>query len=1360
MQLDAQQPEADEHARRTAWLSQGLEALVAERPWIALGPPPDPTAPAFADVRQPDFDVVIVGSGYGASVAAAALAGSSGADGKALRVCVLERGREYLAGMFPSRLSDLAGHTRFATARASQARGVRDGLFDLRLSEDATALIANGLGGGSLINAGVMAMPHDSVFGEARWPQEIRADCALRQPPTRLLSALGAHPTACGYRKTGIMDRLGDTTPSQRAPITVAAQGGPNSAAVLLDSCIGCGDCATGCNHNAKNSLDTNLLRRAQAAGARIFTGATVLRLERGGALHQGWVLHLNHTDGQLREHQKRPFQLRACRVILAAGTLGSTEILMRSRSDTLRFSSQLGRKFSANGDMIVVAHDLTPKVNAVADEDIRPSRRRVGPTITTMIDLRTGDPATDVVIQDLSIPGPLRRLFEQSVTSADLLLRLVDGDFRRHDGLPGPDDAAVDTVAIRHALTLALIGRDDAEGELRMASAGKAPGDADKNGDGDGLLTVYWPALRNDPRLEQHHTQLKNALAQAKLGGRVIDNPMWRPLPDKLENVFGRQRGPLLTVHPLGGCAMADDIRSGVTDHLGRVFDADTGAVSPLHEGLVVLDGSIVPTSLGINPALTISVLAQRAITQLKILWRLTGPADKRLEEVRRPSFRVAAPFAQTAPAATMVVMTEQMRGVVDLRLADGRVHKRWVEITLTTEPARLASLMARDAPHGRMLHVNGDKKGWLRIFRAPPDAITDEPAAEDIEFEAPLNGTLQLFALERSHGIWRAWRGFWAWICNRGLRDIVQNLLLRTQRALDALPPPEYPPRSIPQYLLDIWRLASRAGAVRLLTYDLTVGDPLPLYRNSPLDTRAFRNATICGVKRMTYQRCTSPWTQLSEMEIQTFPSMVRTGGALPRLVLNQRYLARQQVPLLRFVGQQDRVAALVDLTSFVLYVLRMVLQIHALSFRKPDAPLVRPAARLPGQVPGLPPPQIQWLTLNQAGPRKPPVQIRLARYRQPSAPPARPVLLIHGYSASGTTYAHRAVPDGLAKTLCDAERDVWILDLRSSSGMTTARGDWAFEDMAMNDIPVAIDYVLATTAQEKLDVVAHCMGAAMFSMAVLATRGAGQPENDLGTKIGRVVFSQIGPVMVLSPANVLRAYGMRYVRYFLQLDDYAFSPVGKPSLADQLFDRALATFPVPAAEYRLENPLWPLGKFTPWVGTRHRMDALYARTFSLANLSEDVLGCIDDFFGPLSIQTVSQVIHFAQFRTVTDRTGMNQYVNPDNIRAKLRMPILSIHGEDNGLSDVATLALMRKVLRDAGFPYLNPVDTGADPTATTQTAGEMRTLIGNIRTQLNDDEGSYMSWRIAGHGHQDCLIGKQAGTHCAVIRDFLRP
>jgi pimeloyl-ACP methyl ester carboxylesterase len=317
---------------------------------------------------------------------------------------------------------------------------------------------------------------------------------------------------------------------------------------------------------------------------------------------------------------------------------------------------------------------------------------------------------------------------------------------------------------------------------------------------------------------------------------------------------------------------------------------------------------------------------------------------------------------------------------------------------------------------------------------------------------------------------------------------------------------------------------------------------------------------------------------------MSVERFPEMRRPIiGNLPRLRLNKRYLARQQTPLLRIVDQQDGIAALTDMLAFILYAVRVILQTHALSFRRPDAPLIRIPQRLPGKAPGLPEPQIEWLTADHN--TEPPARIRLTRYNGAAAQPkvatvTRPVLLIHGYSASGTTFAHPAVPGNLAQTLCEAGRDVWILDMRCSAGLPTATSDWAFEAMANQDIPIAIEHVSAVhtkgdAAPARVDVVAHCMGAAMFSMAMLAD---GPRHARLPQKVGRVVFSQVAPVMMLSRTNVLAAYIMRYARRFVSMREYTFSPQGESTLAGQLFDRALAAMSMPRHEFRRENPFFP--------------------------------------------------------------------------------------------------------------------------------------------------------------------------------------
>src|SRR5262249_22560752 len=139
-----------------------------------------------------------------------------------------------------------------------------------------------------------------------------------------------------------------------------------------------------------------------------------------------------------------------------------------------------------------------------------------------------------------------------------------------------------------------------------------------------DGGVTIDWASARDDRRLDEAVTWLARTLEskRLKIGGEALPNPMWRLLPPALAEVLGSRRGPLLSVHPLGGCRLGDDRRRGVVNGLGEVFDGEGESDTAVHPGLLVLDGAIVPTSLGINPSLTIATLASFAIRRVARRW------------------------------------------------------------------------------------------------------------------------------------------------------------------------------------------------------------------------------------------------------------------------------------------------------------------------------------------------------------------------------------------------------------------------------------------------------------------------------------------------------------------------------------------------------------------------------------------------------------------------------------------------------------------------------------------------------------------------------------------------------------------
>ncbi len=1370
--------------RSTRWLAHGFEALVA-----SLEGNPERGAGGI------DFDVVIVGSGYGGAVAAAELAKARGGR----RICVLERGNEHLPGSFPSRMSDLPGHVRFSTQDARHARGRRDGLFDVRIGEDLCAVVGNGLGGGSLINAGVMAMPDRGIFGSSRWPAAFRENAtvdALLASADALRERLGATRTVRSVPdpapiKFHALGRFHGGARVDALPITVALADGTEGgyrteAGVRIDGCVRCGDCATGCNHNAKVSLDVTLLAQARRHGAELFTGATVLKIgkhwDAGGA--PVWHLHVVHTDEPLRRRQGQATVIRARRVVLAAGTFGSTEILLRSRKAGLRLSHKLGHHVSSNGDLIAAAYAGRDDANCAGNEDVDPTqvpvRDRVGPTITGMVDLRATD---DMLIQDLAVPGPLRPLLEQSVTTANTIHLLAESDEAAH-GADTRDVCAVDPDAIRRTLMVAIIGPDNADGVMKL-NAGDAPDEED----GDGAASVRWPALRDDPRLKARHHRFEQLLRGS--GARALPNPMWQLMPGKLQDLLGGDTGPLLTVHPLGGCPMGDDSTSGVVDDCGRVFDAAPGDKEALHEGLVVLDGSIIPASLGINPALTIAGVALRAVGQLRTEWGYTADAGAAAKFGDRPRFKVPGPIEP--PTDTQIEVLERLSGAVPLRGMGGSgplaAH---VELTLRFDPIAIRDLTSGTSAATLKLQP---AHGCLRIFSVRPADDTEAPDHEALLI-ATVKGTLRTFAHKRSSSAGRRFQGLWAWFRNRGLRDTVLWLLDRWNGQGPAPTHERTFAQEASERVKSLWALSSRAGGARLFEYELEVVDVqacrLPAYVQ-----KSFVGAPIRAVKELTYSRRSNPWRQLSRVKLTAFPR-ARTHDAV--LELDTGHLARQKVPLFRIVRQQDHAKALMDVAALGLYLTRLLIHLHAWSFRLPDEPPPREIQRLPGYVPGLPPPRIHEFPV--AGLRDGrPVMVRLTHYPFSPArrsrtldanPQARealftPILLIHGYSASGTTFAHHSVRPNVASSLWDRGRDVWIADLRTSAGMPHAREPWTFEQVGMADIPVAVHQVCALTGADRIDVFAHCMGSAMLGMALLGSESPRERflplRRELPDRIRRLVMSQVAPAVVFTPDNTFRAYAMQYLRHFLPMEDYEFRPSGPRSHKDRLMDRFLATLPYPEEEFDRENPFWPPWRRTPWVGTRHRMDALYGRDFNVNNLPQEMLDCIDDHFGPLSIETVSQAVHFARLKAITTRQGFNDFVRPDRLREKLRFPILHVHGRQNGLVSNRTPAHYRKVLTDSDARFESP--QAFQPIL--YDAGHQDLLIGRPAAAMFEDMNRYLeapfapvvrepaggirisfAARIPAHGvrlpppfegHERCSLGDE-GANGAPVAALLIP
>jgi cholesterol oxidase len=1269
---------------KTAWISHGFECLI------------DRVRKAPAAIH---FDVLIIGSGYGGAIAAATFAGRQ-AGAAAVTVGVLERGKEYLPGSFPTGLGELPGHIR--------QNNNKEGLFDIRLGEEVTTVVANGVGGGSLINAGVMEVPMPSVF-RTGWPSSLEDLSTWESHFDRARDLLGA--SINGVRNTiedhidGVpqkfqaLSAIAPTGTFRPAAITIAMKGSKSSGNVNLNKCVRCGDCATGCNFGAKNSLDVNLLVRAQQSKAKIFSGATVLSIEKDG--NTGWIVNSVHTNAALRKRDGEVLRIRARKVVLAAGTLGSTEILLRSRDLGLHVSDVLGKRCSTNGDMLIADYATATEVHTVADETIQPSTRAIGPTITGVVDLRATD---GVVIEEMSVPAGLRIAFSEIFATVNTLHGLAEADTSKHvRGFPSDDLYVAPATRVEHSALYAIMGDDGAAGTIEI-------NDDSKMAHPDGTAELRWDKLQDLPLFD---AQVKALAGLTKsTGGRVIPNPVWKLLPEELTWLLKDKRGPLTTVHPLGGCAMGDTSATGVVDHIGRVFSKN--ASNDVHDGLVVLDGSIIPTALGTNPALTISAVALRAAEALATEWGYAvGPSPAAGAPLTRPFFRSTDVAAQLPE--TEVEIIERLAGPVNFAPSGGPAQTRIVELTLRFRPRALAQLTPSNGgnPSVQVAPDTADSKvrSSIRIFpliewgelqkRWTPPRLLEQELDAIADFSAPLTGSLRIFERQNSSVFGRIWRAGKAWILNRGLRDTYQaivdgdggpGLLSRIKSGL---------------------AIASRSGEIRAFVYDLTVGAPDAGAKIALAGNR------IVGTKTFTYERRCNPWRQLMDVAVETFPGASGTDKGV--LKLDPHYLARIGVPLFRITRQRNAVGALADLVTFLGYAVRLLLGLHIWSFRAPDKDtdpandvlnLLPPTTlALPGG--GSVAAEIRKIAIAEApdgrdGGTPVPGHVQLTRYPNP-ATSKRPLVMLHGYSAGGTTFAHHAVNPNFASHFWKTGRDIWIADLRTSSGHpTTAKEPWSFDQIGYADVPAVLRTVAAYSIDGKVDVIAHCMGTVVFSIAVLGGR-----VNDL---VDRAAFTQVGPLVVFSPANIFRAYAMRYFIDFLP-DSYSFNPEN-PTLADDLWDRLLSTLPYPVEEFDVENPIWPC-KRTPWTRTRHRMDALYGRDFNVLNMEPEMLRFINEHFGTLSLKTVSSTVHFARYSLMTDFHGYNNLVSRENFKL-WRFPTFSVHGAANGLSDVLTVDRMRQILSDAGCGY-----------------------------------GAYIN---PGAGHQDALVGTTRYATLAKIEGFL--
>lgn len=608
---------------------------------------------------KPEYDVVVIGSGYGGSIAASRMARIN------KKVCLLEKGKEFLPGEFPSTLIQASKEMQINKGKTTI--GDSTGLYDFVVGDDISVFKGCGLGGTSLVNANVSIKAEDRVFDDSIWPEAIRKNMdTLHEGINKAWEMLKPVPYPEGQNGYPVLAKTEGMRTSAASmgedfrllDINVTFEDKVNHVGVEQKKCTNCGDCVTGCNHWAKNTTAMNYLPDAVNHGAEIFCEVGVSHVARADG---SWLVYFNlYYTG--REKFDAPLMfVRAQNVFLCAGSLGSTEILFRSTQHGLDVSGMLGKRFTGNGDVLGFGYNNDQKINGIGLGKIAENGKihEVGPCITSVVDMRHKDQLEDgMTLEEGSIPAPIRGVVAKAMLPISRMIgKDTDsgfGDYLREKWreiqsfFGGPYKGA-----INHTQVYLVMSHDSGDGEMELK---------------DDRIKINWKGVGKESIFQKVSGKLKDATAA--LGGTYIKNPSWTKLLDY----------DLVTVHPLGGCIMGDDASSGVVDHKGQVFKGKTGKT--LHPGLFVMDGAIIPRPVGTNPLLTISGLAERNC-------KLIADELKTKLNYDFPEIQVKSP-AEVKPG---VQFTETMKGYFSLNEKDdyekafelGKKENSTFEFTLT---------------------------------------------------------------------------------------------------------------------------------------------------------------------------------------------------------------------------------------------------------------------------------------------------------------------------------------------------------------------------------------------------------------------------------------------------------------------------------------------------------------------------------------------------------------------------------------------------------------------------------------------------------------------------------------------------
>jgi cholesterol oxidase len=545
-----------------------------------------------------DFDVIVIGSGFGGSVSALRL------TEKGYRVGVIEAGRRFADKDFPKTSWRLS---RFLYAPRLGLRGIQR----IHALPDVLVLAGAGVGGGSLVYANTLYIPPDSYFNDKQWAHITDWKSELLPWYDQASRMLGVadnpyfSPSDKAMQDAAIEMGVGHTF--RMAPLGVHFGSGPGEltpdpyfGGVGPDrhGCMQCGGCMTGCRFNAKNTLPKNYLGLAEKAGAQVFPEHTVTSIEE--QQDGSWKIYARGSSSWLG--RKRVFT--AAQVIVAAGTYNTQKLMhsMKANGTLPKISDNLGKLSRTNSEALTGA--LMPK---------------------SSIDYSQGSAITSSFYPDEHTHiEPVR--YGKGSNAMGLLQTLMtdgtDGKTRRRQWL---------RTLITHPSQIARILNVRRWSERTVIAL---------------VMQNVDSSLRVLPRRSFFGWRLTSQNDSEKPNATFIPaaNEVVRRIAEKAGGIPGGNIGDLIsapfTAHFVGGCVIGDSASTGVIDPYHRVWNYPT-----LH----IVDGASVTANLGVNPSLTITAQAERAMS----MWPNKGELDSRPVQGSIYSPVVAvAPITPVVPA------------------------------------------------------------------------------------------------------------------------------------------------------------------------------------------------------------------------------------------------------------------------------------------------------------------------------------------------------------------------------------------------------------------------------------------------------------------------------------------------------------------------------------------------------------------------------------------------------------------------------------------------------------------------------------------------------------------------------------